>query len=163
VRTPDAETQISLSAGLAILGKYFIHQNEIERGVESLKIAYHFSNGKYEIISSLLQSFKECGKLEILVGLFEQTDLDSWNDNIQGLYFHSIHCVTKDHQYVLGMGEQLLRKKIKEVYIYEGMIERSVKANRKIGAIENLVLEASRDFPSEKERFEKMLERARGH
>lgn len=161
MKTSNADTQMSLSAGLAVLGKYFIHNNEIVKGVNALKTAYKFSNGKYEILDNIMNSFEECKSLQVLLELFDSTDLSQWGDSVQGLYFHTLHQVSSDDAMVLSIGEQLLRKKVKDIHIYKGMIERGIKMHRKIGNIEGLVLEAIKNFPDKRDEFEKLLQTAR--
>lgn len=160
IQTPETQTQTSISAGLAILGKYFINQREIDKAVDALKGSFKFSNGKYEILKSISQSFEECEKLNILLDMFEETDLDQWPENVQGVYFHVIHLTSKDDQMVIMTGERLLAKKIKDVLIYRGLIERSINMKRKLGSLESLVLQATRDFPDYKSEFEDLLIKA---
>lgn len=160
IQTPEPQTQTSISAGLAILGKYFINQREIDKAVDALKGSFKFSNGKYEILKSISQSFEECEKLNVLLDMFEETDLDQWPENVQGVYFHVIHLTSKDDQMVIMTGERLLAKKIKDVLIYRGLIERSINMKRKLGSLESLVLQATRDFPDYKSEFEDLLIKA---
>ena len=160
IQTPETQTQTSISAGLAILGKYFINQREIDKAVDALKGSFKFSNGKYEILKSISQSFEECEKLNVLLDMFEETDLDQWPENVQGVYFHVIHLTSKDDQMVIMTGERLLAKKIKDVLIYRGLIERSINMKRKLGSLESLVLQATRDFPDYKSEFEDLLIKA---
>jgi tetratricopeptide (TPR) repeat protein len=160
IRTPEVRTQTYLSAGLAILGKYFINQNETDKGIDALKGSFKFSNGKYEILKNLSQSFEECEQLDILLNMFEETDLDQWPEDVQGVYFHVINLTSKDDQMVIMAGERLLSKKIKDILIYKGLIQRSIKMKRKMGSLEGLVLEAIRDFPDHKSEFEELLNNA---
>lgn len=160
VKIPEIRTQTYLSAGLATLGKYFINQCEIEKGIDALKGSFKFSNGKYEILKNISQSFEECRQLNILLDMFEETDLDLWPENAQGVYFHVIHLTSKDDQMVIMAGERLLGKKIKDILIYKGLIERSIKMKRKIGYLEGLILEATKDFPDHKSEFEDLLFKA---
>lgn len=160
IQTPETQTQTSISAGLAILGKYFINKREIDKAVDALKGSFKFSNGKYEILKSISQSFEECEKLNVLLDMFEETDLDQWPENVQGVYFHVIHLTSKDDQMVIMTGERLLAKKIKDVLIYRGLIERSINMKRKLGSLESLVLQATRDFPDYKSEFEDLLIKA---
>lgn len=157
IQTPEERTQTYLSAGLAILGKYFINHHDTDRGIDALKGSFKFSNGKYEILKSISQSFEECHHLDILLEMFEETDLDQWPENAQGIYFHIIHLTSKDNQRVIMTGERLLSKKIKDVLIYKGLIERSIKMKRKSGSLESLMLEATRDFPDHKSEFEELF------
>lgn len=160
VQTPDVETQTYLSAGLAVLGKYFINLHDLDKGIDALKGSFRFSNGKYEILKSISQTFEDCHKLDILFSMFEETDLDLWPQNAQGIYFHAFHLTSEDDQRVISTGELLLKKKVKDVYIYKGLIERSIKTKRASGSLERLVLEATRDFPEYKTEFEEMLLKA---
>ncbi len=160
IQTPETRTQTSISAGLAILGKYFINQREIDKAVDALRGSFKFSNGKYEILKNISQSFEECDQLDILLNMFEETDLDLWPENVQGVYFHVIHRTSKDDQMVIMTGERLLAKKIKDVLIYRGLIERSINMKRKLGSLESLVLQATRDFPDHKSEFEDLLIKA---
>lgn len=157
VQIPDIKTQVHLSAGLAILGKYFIKKQEVDKALDALKGAFKFSNGKYEILKSISESFEECQKLDVLLQMFEATDLDQWPGSAQGIYFHVIHLTSEDDHLVITTGERLLGKKIKDILIYKGLMERSIKIKRKIGPLENLVLEVSRDFPEHKLEFEELL------
>lgn len=161
MKTSNVDTQLSISAGLAVLGKYFIHHNDKVKGVEALKAAYSFCNGKYEILDNIMNSFEACSCLHVLLELFDSTDLSMWSDSVQGLYFHTLHHVSRDDAQVLFIGEQLLKKKVKDPHIYVGLIERGIKMHRKIGNIEGLVLEAIKIFPEKKEEFEKLLESAK--
>lgn len=160
-KTAKIETEVSLAAGLAVLGKYFVQNHENEKGLAALKAAYKFSNGKYEILDSIMNTFEECRSLDVLLELFDSTDLSQWSENIQGLYFHTLHYVSSDDAMVLTAGEQLLKKKIKNVHIYRGLIERAIRMHRKIGKIEGLVLEAITTFPDKRDEFEQMLELAK--
>lgn len=160
LKRPDQQTQTYLSAGLAVLGKYFINLHDNDRGVDALRGSFKFSNGKYEILKSISQSFEECHKMEVLFSMFEETDLDLWPESAQGIYFHAYHLTSNDDQLVMNIGEQLLRKKIKDVLIYKGLIERSIKMKRKSGSLQSLVLQASTDFPEHKADFEKLLLKA---
>lgn len=160
LRNPDVQTQTYLSAGLAVLGKYFINLHDLDKGIDALKGAFKFSNGKYEILKSLSQSFEECDKIDVLFSLFEQTDMDLWPENAQSIYFHAFHLTSNDDQKVIMTGEHLLKRKIKDVLIYKDLIERSIKMKRKIGSLESLVLEASKDFPENKSEFEGLLLKA---
>jgi tetratricopeptide (TPR) repeat protein len=161
MKTANAETQISLAAGLAVLGKYFVMNNEKQKGIEALKTAFKFSNGKFEILNNLIATFEECQRLNVMLELFEAADLSIWPDNVQGLYFYTLHAVSPDDAQVIAVGEQILRKKVKDAKIYVGLIERSIKMRRKIGNIESLVLEACKYFPERKMYFEQMLETAK--
>jgi tetratricopeptide (TPR) repeat protein len=160
-KTVKPETEVSLAAGLAVLGKYFVQNHENEKGLAALKAAFKFSNGKYEILDSIMNTFEECRSLDVLLELFDSTDLSQWSENIQGLYFHTLHYVSSDDAMVLSTGEQLLKKKIKNVHIYRGLIERAIRMHRKIGKIEGLVLEAITTFPDKRDEFEQMLELAK--
>lgn len=157
VKAPDSQTQISLAAGLAILGKYFLSQNDIDQAVEALTTSFKFSNGKYEILKNITYSFTECQKIDVLQALFEQVDLDIWPDKVKGLYFHCLQFTSNDDNYVIAFGEQLLKQRIKEVHIYKGLILRGIKMKRKLVIIDGLVFSAIKDFPEEKEEFEKLL------
>lgn len=161
MKSANAETQISLAAGLAVLGKYFINNNDSAKGIEALKTAFKFSNGKYEILNNLMKTLEECQRLNIMLELFESTDLELWPDNVQALYFHTLHRLSSDNALVIALGEQILRNKVKDPSIYVGLIERSINMHRKIGTIESLVLEACRYFPERKNEFEQLLEVAK--
>ncbi len=161
MKTTDAATQVSLSAGLAVLGKYFINHNEKDKAIDALKAAYKFSNGKYEILDNIMKTMEEGQCMPVLLELFDSTDLSLWGENVQGLYFHTLNHVSHDDAMVISVGEQLLRKKIKDIHIYRGLIERGIKMHRKIGNIEALVLEAIKTFPESKDEFEKMFEKAK--
>ncbi|MGZ3788816.1 MAG: tetratricopeptide repeat protein [Bacteriovorax sp.] len=160
ISEPDVQTQIYLAAGLAVLGKYFISHDDPEKGVEALKTAFKYSNGKYEILKSIMYSFAEAKKSDVLFKLFEHVDLALWPENVHGLYFYNVHLTSKDDAHVIALGEQLLKKKIKDIHIYRGVIERGIKMKRKIGIIEGQVLEAIKEFPESKEEFEELYARA---
>jgi tetratricopeptide (TPR) repeat protein len=160
-RAADSQTEINLSAGLAVLGKHLLSQRETNKAVEALRSAFKYSNGKYEILESLMRSFQECGKMSVLLRSFEETNLSLWPENVQGLYFYTFHKVSDDDLSVLSLGEKLLRKKVKDVYLYRGFIERGIKMNRKLGNTENIVLQAIKNFPDERALFENLLEVAR--
>lgn len=157
VQIPEVRTQTYLAAGLAILGKHLINHHDTDKGIDALKGSFKFSNGKYEILKNISKSFEECQQLEVLLDMFEETDLDQWPENAQGIYFHVIHLTSKDDHQVMMAGERLLSKKIKDVLIYKGLIERSIKMKRKKGSLESLVLEASKDFPEHQSEFEELL------
>lgn len=157
VQVTEVRTQTYLSAGLAILGKYFIHRQEINKGIDALKGSFKYSNGKYEILKNISQSFEECKQLNVLLEMFEEIDLELWPENVHGVYFHVIHLTSSDDQMVIMTGERLLGKKIKDVLIYKGLIERSIKMKRKTGLLESLVLEATKEFPDHRSEFEELL------
>lgn len=160
IQSQDKLAQTYLSAGLAVLGKYFINLNDLDKGIDALRGSFKFSNGKYEILKSISQTFEDCHKLDILFSMFEEIDMEQWPENAQGIYFHAFHLTSNDDLKVIMIGEQLLKKKIKDVLIYKGLIERSIKLKRKSGALESLILEATKDFPEYQTEFEGLLLKA---
>ena len=154
IESPDIDTQKSLSAGLAVLGKHFFSMGEEARAIDALKVAFRYCNGKYEIVKSLVQSFEEHHQLDILAEMFNQTELSHWSDNVQALYFYTLNLTSKDDHNVILVGEQMLKRNIKDVLIYKGLIERGIKLKRKSGVIEGLILEAIKSFPAHKSEFE---------
>jgi tetratricopeptide (TPR) repeat protein len=157
IQSPSAQMQNYLAAGLAILGKYFANSNDSERGVAALKDAFKFSNGKYEILKSITQSFEELKKSETLYEMFEAIDLTLWPKEVQALAFHTLHLTSTDDQKVIQAGEKLLKSNHFDPLIYRGIIERSIKIKRKIGYIENLVFEANKQFPENADELDKLL------
>ena len=160
IQAPSAEIQIYLSAGLAILGKYFSTTNDSEKGIEALIAAFSFSNGKYEILKSITESFQKFNKLEILLEKFEQIDISNWSNESQGLYFHTLHITSDDDTKVITLGEKLLRNKVRTIHVYKGLIERGIKIKRKSNFFERIVLEGSANVPDSKEELELMLANA---
>ena len=157
IESPSIEMQNYLSAALAILGKYFVNTDDIEKAVIALKDAFKFCNGKYEILKNITLSFKELNKADILYDLYEKIDLSLWPKESQALYFYATHLTSKDDSQVIQAGEKLLKSNIFDPFIYRGIIERSIKMNRKMSYIEGLVLEASKNFPELSQEFESMV------
>ena len=158
LQAPDPEMQIYISAGLAILGKYFANNNDSTKAADALISAFKFSNGKYEILKSITKSFQLIGKLDVLFDLFEQTDISVWSYETQGLYFHTLHSVSDDDQRVVATGEKLIKNKVRDIHVYRGLIERAIKMNRKMSYIETLVLEGATNLPEFKEELEALFE-----
>lgn len=157
IKDPSMQMQNCLAAGLAILGKYFATTNDTAKGVEALLAAYKFSNGKYEILKSITQSFLDLKKGEILLDLFEKTDLNVWAKEVQALYFRTLHGTSKDDAKVMQVGEKLIKNGVMDVIIYRGMIERSIKMKRDSRYIENLILDANRSFPEYIDEFASLV------
>lgn len=157
VQSPNLELQRYLAAGMAILGKYFVQNNDTENAIDALKAAYKFSNGKYEVIKSITQSFQELKRADILLELLDKEDLTVWPREIQALYFQTLHLTSKDDQRVITLGESLIKNNIIDIIIYRGIIERSIKMKRKLRTIEHIVLEASKNFPDNANEFEEKL------
>lgn len=160
LKSPSVEIQNSLAAGLAVLGKYFFNLGETDNAIESLKKAFSYSNGKFEVLKSVSRTFQEMNRSEVLLELFEAVDLSLWPDNIESIYFSTLHLVSDDHQSVINYGEKLLRRKILAPEIYKGIIERGIKMKRKLGVIEGQVFEGIKNFPKHKEEFEDLLKEA---
>ena len=159
INNPNLKIQKCLSAALAILGKYFASVHDTEKGVEALLSAFQFSNGKYEILKSITQSFHELKKSEILLDLFEKKDLSGWAKEVQILYFQALNDASADDNKVIQCGEKLLKNNIKDISIYKGLVERSINLKRESRYIENLVLEANRTFPDTIADFEIILKK----
>jgi len=157
IETPSSEIQIYLSAGLAILGKYFSTTNDLEKGTEALITAFDFSNGKYEILKSITESFQKFNKLNVLLEKFEQIDISNWSNESQGLYFHTLHLTSEDDNQVINLGEKLMRNKVRTIHVYKGLIERGIKIKRKSNFFEYVVLEGLANVPDSKEELERML------
>jgi DNA-binding NarL/FixJ family response regulator len=157
ISTPNAKTQNYLSAGLAILGKHFYTINDFDRGTDALKTAFQFSNGKYEILKSIMQTFEEAKKAEILFDLFDKTDLSVWPKEVQILYFHSLHLTSTDDFRVVSEGEKHIKNGIADPLIFRAIITRSITMKRKSSYIENLILESNKLFPECTEEFENLL------
>lgn len=155
-----SEIQIYLSAGLVILGKYFINSNENDKALEALKSSFKFSTGKYEVLKNITDSFIVLQKTEVLLDMFVKTDMSVWPETAEGFYFYMIHLTSDNDQEVLMHGESLLKKRVKNILIYRGLIERSIKMKRKIGLIESLVIEATNNFPDNREEFEDLFAQA---
>ena len=157
IESPSPEIQIYLSAGLAVLGKYFSTCNDVEKGIEALVSAFRFSNGKYEILKSITESFQKFNKLDILFEIFEQTDISSWSVEAQSLYFHTIHSVSEDDNRIVAIGDKLLKNKVRSILVYRGLVERGIKMKRKAGYIEGVILEGTTNMPECREELEKLL------
>ena len=157
IKSPAPTMQNSLSAGLAILGKYFSTINDSERGIEALKSAFAFSNGKYEILKSVVNSFETLNRTDVLLELFENTDLSLWPKEGQSIYFHTLHLNSSDDQKVIQEGEKLLKSNIRDPQMYRDIISRSIKMKRKTGYIENIVLEAQKHYPEQASEFDALL------
>ncbi len=161
LKSPSIEIQNAMAAGLAVLGKYFLSLGQAEEAVNTLKRAFQYSNGKYEVLKSISRTFHELNKSEVLLAAFDAIDMSLWPDNAEGIYFQTLHLVSTDSQIVINYGEKLLKRKIIDPGIYRGMIERGIKMKRKLGIIEGQVFEAIKHFPAQKEEFEGLLEEAR--
>jgi tetratricopeptide (TPR) repeat protein len=159
IESPSIEMQIYLAAGMAILGKYFFTCNDSEKGIEALKSAFKFSNGKYEILKSITKSFQKFNKLSILFDLFEHTEISNWSFESQALYFHTLHSVSDDDQKVVMTGEKLIKNKVRDILVYKGLIERAIKMKRKISYMESLVNEGIKNLPEYKDELEGMLKK----
>lgn len=161
LENPSADTQKSISAGLTILGIYFSNHHENEKAKDILLRALKYSNGKYEILESITKTFKKMNELEFLLAEFDNTDFTLWPESAQGFHFHALHLTSNDHQTVLSFGEKLLRAKIKNYYIDHDMIERGIMANRKLGVLEAMVMDAVKKFPEKSIVFENLLKKAK--
>ena len=159
IKNPNLQIQNCLSAALAILGKYFASIHDTDKGVEALLSAFQFSNGKYEILKSITQSFHDLKKSEILLDLFEKQDLSGWAKEVQILYFQVLNDTSEDDNKVIQYGEKLIKNNIHDLSIYKGLVERSIKINRELRLIEGLVLEANRTFPEAIADFENILKK----
>lgn len=160
IKSPNVDTQLSVAAGLAVLGKHFVGLGELDNACEALKRAFVCSNGKYEVLKSISKTFQEMGKSEVLLESFENFDLSSWPDVAESIYFQTLHIVSTDDHAVINYGEKLIKKKVLDIEIYKGIIERGIKMKRKLGVIEGQVFEAIRVFPSHKKELEALLTEA---
>jgi tetratricopeptide (TPR) repeat protein len=156
IQSPNLEMQQFLSAAMAILGKYFTQTNDTPRAIEALQAAYKFSNGKYEILKSVTQSFQELNKVEILLEMFDKTDLSKWSLEVQGLYFLTLHLTSQDDQHIILVGEKMLKNQVVDFNIYKGVIERSIKIKRSKSNILILISEAIKYFPEHALEFENL-------
>lgn len=157
IKSPNVQVQIYISAGLAILGKYFVTTNDLEKSVEALTSAFFYSNGKYEILKSIVNSFEKLNKLKLIYGLMEAENLTSWAPESVGLHFHVFHSLSGDDQKVFAYGEKLIKQKVREVLVYKDLIERAIKMKKKAFYIENIVEEGIRNIPECREELEELL------
>jgi tetratricopeptide (TPR) repeat protein len=161
IQSPSPEMQLSLSAGLAILGKYFLNNKDSEKGTDALKGAFKFSNGKFEILKSITNTFEQYDNLQILLDLFDQADIDAWPVETQGFYFHTLHLISNEDSRVVMDGEKLLKKKVRNILVYKGLIERGIKMKRKLNYFEKIVLEGTQNLPEYKDELEDLLQKVR--
>lgn len=158
IHAPNPEIQINISAGLAILGKYFLGCHDLEKGIEALKGSFKYCNGKCEILKSISESFHKFEKINILFDLFEQADITLWPAGAQAIYFHTMHLSSSDDNRVVMTGEKLIKNKCYDFLIYQGLIERAVKMKRKMNYIEGLVLDGIQHLPKYKNELEALLQ-----
>lgn len=161
IENPQKNIQTSISAGLATLGIYFSNTESYDKARESLLLAFKFSDGKYEILESITRTFEKMNMLKVLSDEFDNTDTELWPPTAQGFYFHAVNKTVSNHQEVLGLGDKLLRLKIKNILIDIGMIERGIESKRKLGLIESHVQDATRKYPESAHIFEGLLKKAR--
>lgn len=157
INDPSLQMQHHLAAGLAILGKYFASNNEIGKSIDALLTAYKYANGKYEILKSITQTFQDLNRVEILLNLFDKAILTGWSMEVQILHFQILHSISTDDAEVIQAGEKLLKNNVSDITVHRGIIERSIKIQRNLLDIENLILEASRCFPEYHDEFENLL------
>ena len=152
------ELHQNMAAGLTVLAKHYITNQETAKAIETLQAAFKLSHGKYEILKNITSSIQELKKPDVLLTWFDEVELTLWPKEVQGLYFHTLNLASKDDQAVLFYGEKLLKNNIHEFIIYKGLIERSIKAKRKLRTVEMLVLEAAKNFPKEAAELEILLQ-----
>ncbi len=160
ITNPNLQLQHYLAAGFAILGKYFAKTNDTKKGVEALKSAYQYSNGKYEILKSIAQSLQALKKLEVLLDLFDINDKAELSFRAKEIYviqFQALQDSCSDDSSVVMLGEKYLKHNVIDVAIYTGIIERSIKLERDKWYIEGMILAAGRHYPEKIEEFEYKL------
>jgi tetratricopeptide (TPR) repeat protein len=160
IKSPTLEMQNYISAGLAVLGKYFLSINDTENGLIVLKDAFKFCNGKHAILRSIADSFSKFNKLDVFFGLFDKLDISGWSLEAQGLYFYALQANSNDDRIVVTTGEKLLKGKVKEFFVYSGLFLRGLKMQRKRPYFENLVQEGLTNIPEFKNELEALMKQA---
>jgi DNA-binding response OmpR family regulator len=160
IKNPSEEMQKYLSAGTAILGKYFFSNNEYEKGIEAFKTSFKNCNGKYEILKSITSTCEEHGKIDFLFELLEKSDLEKWPSSAQVFHFYTMHLTSTNDQQIITYGEKLIKNKVKDPMVYKVLIKRGIQAARKSSFIDGLVFEASNAFPDFRDEFNTLAKKS---
>ncbi|HLE11152.1 MAG: hypothetical protein A2504_16730 [Bdellovibrionales bacterium RIFOXYD12_FULL_39_22] len=146
-----------LAAGLAVCGKYLIAKQDKENGVNALMEAAKLSDGKREILYSVIKSLLQVGaknKAQQVLEEYSNDQTDAADFSIMEL---EIVYETEDPGRAFNLGSSLLKKGIKDHRVFEIVIKTSLSLGRDMGAIENITFDAIKAHPDKKELFNGLL------
>ncbi len=146
-----------ISAGLAICGKYLISKDDKENGVNALVEAAKLSDGKREILYSVIKSLLQAGaknKAQQVLDDFSTEQTEGTDFSIMEL---EIIFETEEAGKAFNLGSSLLKKGIRDYRVYEIVIKSSVKLGRSADAISNVLFEAVKAYPEKKDFYDNLL------
>lgn len=153
----DDEIGTSVAAGLVIYGKYIITQKDNAKAADILLKATQVSNRKPKIVIEVI-------RVLLTAGLTSESDalLKKLPDETRALPDVQLllldQCDLKEPStVVMKFCQDLLQQGVKSARVYELFIKHSIKSNRAMDRVEELVSEAETAFPENKELFRSLL------
>lgn len=160
VQIPDLSPTIKLqiSAGLALCGKHLLKNQNRELGVKSLKKALETCDFNPNIVLSVGQTYVDSALYKEAMNVLNQYD-DKLGAmaSFKVLELEVFYRTGEKKGHIISLGNQLLKKNIKQPKVYEIMLEASRELNRRPEAIEQIVFDATKDYPELKGHFQKYL------
>lgn len=144
-RAPDI--QRSVAAGLAAVGKVLIKQDP-KRGRDVLKKAALLGMGQPAIIESALSSLVDNQHFTLAEEILnEAITMAPDHHGLQIVRFQLFARTGEASELVLVRARELISRGIKSPEVYRVMIETSLKLGKKGAFLDDLLFEASRNFP----------------
>ena len=149
--------KVYISAGLAICGKFMLNNDDREKGMDALMEAAKLSDGKMEILKSVISTLMNAGAKKKAKQVLENCANDNTSENEFKVLELSIIFETGTPDKAFSLGTNLINRGIKEQGVYEIVIQSSIKLGRSNDKTEDIVFEAIKAFPDQKEHFNKFI------
>lgn len=149
VKTQSSKIKQFISAGLAICGRFMVKTNRMEEGKKAIVKSAKMANGKIEILKSLIMSLYEIGDKESAQKII--SSYTNSNTDPTALEILSFELFAKDSltPQTLEEGRKILNGEFKDPEIYRIMINKLIEGSAKTAMIENLIIEAKKEYPKE--------------
>lgn len=152
----DIEGQKSMAAGLSICGRYYL-TNKPKEGEEILKKAAEFAGDNVDICRSILSALFEAKRPKLAQEIFQRlSDTNQLSKDDLTILELEVGFHTGNVGDILQKAMILKSKGMNNSKIYEIIIMCNVKLERKKEIIQDFIFEASRKYPQDKAKFEKL-------
>jgi DNA-binding NarL/FixJ family response regulator len=147
-----------VAAGLTVCGKYFLRNGDPDSARQALKTAESTCRGNSNILREIISTFIEAKLSEETARALSALPRNL-SDKLEFKVLELLHVSSSSPaSQALKLGDDLLRKGVKDVKVFEIVLLKSLEANRGPEIIRRILEEAIRSFPEKQRFFEDIVE-----
>lgn len=161
IKSPSDKIKQFISAGLAICGRFMVKSSRPDEGKKAILKSAKMSNGKFEILKNLAESLLLIGDKEGANKLLMENANENTDEVSLEVFLFELFARESLTPKTLEKGRKLLNSGVKAPEIYQILIEKLISGGAKLTMIEDLVLDAKKDFPDLSEKFDNFLTKAK--